>query len=212
MIPQWEINRREAYDTWHYQQSNNTSQSLPFLGGLTSGSMLATAGLSTRTIVGIGAVSGGGFDVAGQYVETNGFTTGKYRWEQTAVATVTGGWAAPYAVSYGALGNMLLGSGVSVVNAEFGNLYYQGDGTFTQKNLGWEALKGAGGGYISYRAGNYITNILAKPINPNISILLQNYDSPYPMLTGNAISSAVSGPVPIVADKAKDYYFPQDKK
>lgn len=80
-----------------------------------------------KCIVSIGAVTGGGFDVAGQYVDTKVFTTDEWRPLQTVVAFVTGGLSAPYAANFGLIGNVVLGSGVSMSNAALTNWYYQGD-------------------------------------------------------------------------------------
>jgi len=194
-------------DTWHYNQASNLSQSLPYLGGVAANTMLLNAGLSTQAIVGIGAVTGGGFDAVGQYVDTNGFTTGNWRPMQTAASTITGGLLAPYAVSYGVVGHTLLGAGISTANTSFNNLYYQYDPTYQQKDFIGEAVKGALGGVAGYYAGGNITNYYTTPIIRNQSILFQNYNNPIPSLIGNTVGSSVSGATPIVID-----YLNQDNK
>jgi hypothetical protein len=53
--------------------------------------------------------------------------------------------------------------------------------------------------------------MLTKPINPNVSILFQNYSNPYSFLSGNTVGGIVSGAVPIGGDKIKYLYLPKDK-
>ena len=193
---------------FHYNQASNLSQSLPFLGGGVANTMLMEAGLSTQAIMGIGAVTGGGFDAAGQYVDTNGFTTGEWRPMQTGVATFTGGLLAPYAVNYGLFGNAMLGAGVSTTNAGFNNWYYNSDNSYVQRNLTGEAVKGAIGGYAGSYIGDFTTSYLASRLiyNTTLTYTARQMEG-FSYYFGNTVGGSVSGAIPIIID-----YSNQDKK
>lgn len=181
------------------------------LPGLAVATAPLAPALSTQALVTVGATTGGGFDYAGQYVDTKGFTTGQWRPAQTAFASITGGLIAPYAASYGILPNLGFGGLGGGVNAGLTNWYYSNDKTYERKNVWFEAGKGVLGSVAGFYTGNFIAKTLTTPINRNVSILFQNYNNSAPMLWGNSAGGAVSGVVPIGVDSSLKL-FGQDKE
>lgn len=163
---------------------------------------MASPALATTT--GIGGLTGGGFDYLGQYNATAGFTTGKYRPAQTLVAAVTGGLAAPYAVSYGFWENVAIGGIVGGTNAIATNQVYKNDSTYISKDWLEDGIVGGIGAGLGFKSGSFIENSISNKLiyNSMFSYTVKQMKT-FSSYTGNVVNTGVSGVTPIVYEATK---------
>jgi filamentous hemagglutinin len=147
----------------------------------------------------IGASTGAGMDVAGQYAQS-----GTVRPARSALAGATGAIAGPIGANTGFVGNILLSGASSVTNKFFNNIYY-GESNSTLYAGGVGVLSGVGGylvGSATTRGLTQVTRPFTYPnLNPKIPALLQGVRNPFPGFGGATAGSIVQGTSSFVPSK-----------
>jgi filamentous hemagglutinin len=158
---------------------------------------IAETSVATQSVMAIGGTASFVFDTAGQYVNTDGFTTGDYRPGQSVFAAATGAVLAPLGLSWTSTGNLslnvlnaaVLGGTGAATTTTFNNYYYN-ENTDVGSAAGVGAVFGVAGLGATSVATQYIV-----PLNSNISILMQDYYRNF--LINNGIGAAVSSSSPL---------------
>ena len=154
-----------------------------------------TAG-NVLTASSIGAAAGAGFDAIGQAIGGQSYRPG-----QTVVSALTGAAAGPLATE-SVIWNALLGGTVNTANTAASNVMYK-DSNSLAASFGFGALGSGVGTYIGNRLEKTLSAALPKyigggMINPDISIILQDYGKPNPIpgVIGESANQTISGMTP----------------
>ncbi len=148
-------------------------------GALVVGGPIAAAagGLGYATI---GAVTGSGMDVAGQYAQS-----GTIRPAEAVFVGATGAVSGPIGANVGFVNNILVGVAGGVANTAFNNTYYG-----ESNSLSYASAVGAIGAVGGYFVGMATTVGLSQILKP---FLYKNYNSAIPAILQPKVANPVPG-------------------